>query len=399
VAGLGPEHGADSPDLPAPADAVPPAVGAAAQELAERLLAGAVTTMEMLSIQLGARLGLYQALAGGATDARGLAGRAGIHPRYAREWLEQQAVAGLLRAEPGDRDPYARTFTLPGGHRETLLDADSPYYMGALPGFLASFASVLPEVAGAFRGGGGVAYGAYGEATRHGIAGLNRPMFRAQLAGWIAAMPDVQKRLTGGPARVLDLGCGTGASSVAIAQAYPHATVTGVDLDEASVREARRHAAQEGLTARVAFQRSDAAALTGAGDYGFSVLHCLPATRAEGAAVEAGTGLVAGAGRRARRYSLCVPARPGPAPAPEPPTQTVFRLQNSRIPCADSSRPYPELFTPPNGSDGYEVTMPLTNTAPASRSAANRSCSSGSLVQALAPSPNGEPLAISTAWS
>jgi len=325
----------------------------AATQLGERLLTDAVRAMELLSVALGAELGLYHALAGGAADARTLAERAGIHPRYAREWLEQQAVAGLLQAPPGgagEADPYTREFTLPEGHRRTLVDPDDPGYLGTLPSFIASFATVLTELATAYRTGGGVPYQAYGELTRHGIAGMNRPMFRDQLAGWLAALPDVRERLATGPARVLDLGCGTGSSSIAIAELFPRVRVHGVDLDHASVADAEAGARRHGVADRVSFQHADATTLAGSdgsdgsdgyqlvclfealhdmadpvaalraardllapggavlvgdervaeqftapGDlverlnYGFSVLHCLPATRAEGTAAEAGT--------------------------------------------------------------------------------------------------------------
>jgi SAM-dependent methyltransferase len=315
-----------------------------ADQLAERLITDSIAAMETMNVSLGVSLGLYQALADGPSDARQLAERSGIHPRYAREWLEQQAVAGILQAEDGHADLYSRSFTLPEPHREVLVDGDSAAYLGTLPGFVASIAGVLPDVAAAFRTGGGVAYEAYGELTRHGIAGMNRPMYRSQLAGWLAALPDVRQRLAAGQAHVLDLGCGTGASTVALATMFPQVRVHGVDLDAASVAEAREHAAAAGLADRVTFAQADAASVTGAdryqlvcvfealhdmadpiaalraahgllapggvvlvgdervaerfspdGDwverlnYAFSVLHCLPATRAEGTAVEAGT--------------------------------------------------------------------------------------------------------------
>lgn len=314
------------------------------EALAERLFADTVATMETMNIFLGVRLGLYRTLTEGGGDARQLAERTGIHPRYAREWLEQQAVAGVLRAGDEPADPYARVFTLPAGHREVLLDEQSPSYLGALPGFVASMGTVLPQVLTAFRTGGGVPYEAYGEDTRHGIAGMNRPMFANQLAGWIAALPDLEQRLSTGSARVLDLGCGTGWSSISLARLFPRTQVHGIDLDAASVADAEANAKREGVSERVTFARGDAASVTGAesydlvcvfealhdmsdpvaalraardllapggtvlvgdervgerfsapGDvlerlnYAFSVLHCLPATRAEGTAVEAGT--------------------------------------------------------------------------------------------------------------
>ncbi len=323
-----------------------------AEGLAERLLTDAVTTMETLSVALGVQLGLYRALADGPLDARSLAEACDIHPRYAREWLEQQAVAGILHVDRDAEDPYARRFTLPDAYREVLVDTDSATYLGTLPGFVASIAEVLPQVAAAFHNGGGVPYAAYGALTRHGIAGMNRPMYNTMLADWIAAMPDIQQRLVSG-GRILDLGCGTGASSLALAWLFPGARVYGVDLDEASVAEATAAAAAAGLADQVTFTQADAAAHDTAGpfdlvcvfealhdiadpvaalrvardrlapggavlvadervaeafapfgdlverlNYGFSVLHCLPATRAEGTAVEAGTVLRPGTVRQ-----------------------------------------------------------------------------------------------------
>ncbi len=319
---------------------------ATTKELVERMLGDTVAALETLNICLGVRLGLYDALAEGPLDANGLAGKAGIHPRYAREWLEQQGVSGWLTAETGSGgDPYTRRFYLPDESYQVLVDRDSPSYMGALPLFFTSISGVLDQVAGAFRTGGGVPFSAYGADTRHGIGGLNRPMFLHSIGEWINALPGVPPRLAEAGAHVLDLGCGTGWSSIAIAEAFPATRVHGVDLDESSVTEARQNAASRGVSDRVTFTRGDAAtfdpgptrydlaclfeslhdmadpigvlrnvlhaltpdgsvligdervadAYTAPGDllerlnYAFSTLHCLPATRAEGAKVEAGT--------------------------------------------------------------------------------------------------------------
>ena len=319
-----------------------------AEELVERMLTEAVAALETLNLCLGVRLGLYEALARGPLDAHGLAEAAGVHPRYAREWLEQQGSAGWLAvADEGAGDPYKRAFRLPDEAREVLLDQDSAFYAGTLPGFVASVAGVVDQVADAFRTGGGVPFSAYGAGTRHGIGRLNRPMFLRSIAGWIDALPGVRTRLAedGDGAHVLDLGCGTGWSTIAVAEAFPSARVHGVDLDEASVIEARENAGSRGVADRVAFFHADAAAFDPGGsrydlacvfeslhdmaapvgvlrnvrrvlvpggsvligdervadayatsggllerlNYGFSILHCLPATRAEGAKVEAGT--------------------------------------------------------------------------------------------------------------
>ncbi|MDX6738778.1 class I SAM-dependent methyltransferase [Actinocorallia sp. A-T 12471] len=317
------------------------------EELVDRVVGDTVVGLELLNMWLGRRLGLYRALEEGPLDANGLADETGVHPRYAREWLEQQGVAGWLKVageDPGG-DPYLRAFALPEEAREVLLDEDSPFYLGALPELFASIAWALPEVADAYRNGGGVPFSAYGAGTRHGIGGLNRPMYLTSVGRWVGALPGVAERLSRPGGRVLDLGCGTGWSTIALAEAFPEAFVQGVDLDQASVEEAKGNAAERGLSGRVAFACADAAAFEAEEDrydlvcvfealhdmadpvgvlrqvrallkpggsvlvgdervaesysapgdllerlnYGFSTLHCLPATRAEEAKVEAGT--------------------------------------------------------------------------------------------------------------
>jgi SAM-dependent methyltransferase len=316
----------------------------AREALAGRLVDGLTQAMETLGVYLGVELGLYRSLdqLGSATEAE-LAGHAGVAVRYAREWLEQQAVAGYLACDDPAQPAERRRFRLPAGHAEVLVDRDSPYHAAPLVLALAGAAGVLPRLLEAYRDGGGVAYADYGQALRDGIAAANRPMFLHELASvWLPAVPEIDQRLRSAPPpRVLDLGCGLGASAVALARGYPRATVLGVDLDEASVAGARAAAAEAGVADRVSFVVGDAAqlspeapfdlvtvfealhdmgdpvgalraarelladggsvlvadervadAFTAPGDaterlmYGWSILHCLPATLAE-APVEA----------------------------------------------------------------------------------------------------------------
>ena len=239
----------------------PSGVEAARDALAERLLEATVGALDLFHVWLGEHLGLYRALAGGGPlTAAGLAARAGIDERYAREWLEHQAVAGILAA--GDQaDPAERTFSLPAGHDEVLLDGDSLSYVLPMALGVVGVAQALPRVRDAFRTGGGVPYEAYGADTRHFIAGANRPMFVNLLATeWFPAVPGLAQRLAADPpARVADVGCGTGWSTIAIARGFPNAVVTGIDLDSASIEEARAHAAEAGVADRVTFEVADAA--------------------------------------------------------------------------------------------------------------------------------------------
>jgi SAM-dependent methyltransferase len=291
---------------------------------------------------------------GGLTEGQ-LADRAGIAARYAREWLEHQVVSGLVTCDDPSSPATDRIYRLPAGHAEVLLDADSPYHTGPMATMLAGIARALPLLPDAFRTGGGVPYSAYGDEIRDGIRSLNRPGFIHDLASvWVAAMPDVSDRLDRDPpARVLDLGCGEGTSTLALAAAYPRIRIVGVDLDARSIAAAQAAAARVGLGNRVTFALADAShasdggpfdfamifeALHDMGDpvgvlravrhglldggtllvadervgdeftatpddvervqYGFSVLHCLPATMAEDPVEAAGTVLRAPTVRR-----------------------------------------------------------------------------------------------------
>ena len=234
---------------------------------AERLFRSALGYFDLLSIHLGARLGLYGTLAdrGPATSAE-LAERAGIAERYAREWLEQQATAGILHGE-GDTD--SPRFSLPPGHAEVLLDGDSLSYMGASVTQLLSIRNAFEQVVEAFRTGGGVPYEAYGVDSVEGQGAGNRPVFLTTLPNeWLPNIPHLHERLSADPpARVVDVGCGTGWSSIAIAKAYPRTTVEGIDPDEISVELARKNAVAEGVADRVRFHREDAAEIAARGPF------------------------------------------------------------------------------------------------------------------------------------
>lgn len=232
----------------------------------ERLVEQTTGALEMFGIYLGDRLGLYTGLqaAGGATAAQ-LAERCGIHPRYAREWLEQQAVAGVLAVDDPTAGADARVYRLPEAHAAILTDPTHAAYLAPLARMLAGIGGVIDEVAAAYRSGGGVPYPRYGADFRHGQGGINRPAFSADLVqAWIPALDGVAPRLARG-GRVADLGCGQGWSAIAVARAFPAAEVIGLDCDPASIEDARAHAAAAG--ARVRFECADAAALAGHGPF------------------------------------------------------------------------------------------------------------------------------------
>jgi 2-polyprenyl-3-methyl-5-hydroxy-6-metoxy-1,4-benzoquinol methylase len=233
---------------------------------AERLFKSALGYFDLLSIRLGQRLGLYEVLAEGPVTSKDLASRTGTAERYAREWLEQQATAGILRADVGQE---GTAFSLPAGHAEVLLDGDSLSYMGASVWQLLTIPNAFENVVEAFRTGGGVSYQAYGRDNIQGQGLGNRPVFLTTLPNdWLPNIPPMHERLIAEPpARVVDVGCGTGWSSIAVAKAYPHVTVDGFDPDDVAVELARKNAAVEGVADRVRFHRTDAADVTPAGPF------------------------------------------------------------------------------------------------------------------------------------
>lgn len=234
---------------------------AARDQLVERLFGAAVGALDLLHVWLGERLGLYRTLAdGGPATASELAARAQIAERYAREWLEHQAVAGLLAVDDTG-DAATRRFSLPPGHEEVLLDNESLSFMTPMALGVVGMAQALPLVREAFTTGSGVPYEAYGADTRDFISWINRPMFVKQLASeWFPRVPGLVDRLQADPpARVADVGCGTGWSSIAIARGFPKTRVTGFDLDEASIDEARKNAVDADVADQVSFEVRDAA--------------------------------------------------------------------------------------------------------------------------------------------
>lgn len=241
-----------------------PVNGNQTEELVGRLFLGGVAALELLTIHLGRELGLYAALEsrGGAT-APDLAAAAGIDPRYAREWLEQQAAAGLIDVDDVDKSEDARVFSLPQAHVDVLLDEESLSFLAPIGGMLASLGGIIPRLVEAYRSGTGIGFGEYGNYLADGQGAFNRPAFKNALAQeWIAAgLPALHERLTSEPAAmVLDVGCGYGWSTVALATAYPRIRILGIDLDEPSIQRAREHARQAGVDDRVSFRVTEAAA-------------------------------------------------------------------------------------------------------------------------------------------
>jgi 2-polyprenyl-3-methyl-5-hydroxy-6-metoxy-1,4-benzoquinol methylase len=214
------------------------------------------------AIYLGNRLGLYKALAGPtALTAGELSARTGTDERYVREWLEAQTVSGYLEVTDAGAPAEKRRFRLPAGHRDVFTDPDSVDYLEPVARMAVGAALPLEAVVEAFRTGRGVPFADYGADMRQGVGDLNRPLFVKQLGKEVLpSIAGIHRRLSADPpARVADVGCGTGWSSIGMARSYPKIRVDGFDLDADSVAEARTHARAAGVMDRVRFALRDAA--------------------------------------------------------------------------------------------------------------------------------------------
>ena len=221
-------------------------------------------------VVIGEKLGLYKALAEGPMDSRELATRTKTDERYVREWLSSQAAGGYVTY-----DEKTDKFHLTAEQAFTLANEDSPAYLpGAFELALGSLAAV-PRIAESFRTGAGMGWGEHTEGVFHGCEKFFRPSYAANLVStWIPSLDDVQAKLEKG-AKVADVGCGKGASTLLMAKAFPNSRFFGFDYHDKSIDAARESAKRAGLSDRVTFEVAKAKEFPGK-DYDFvAVFDCL----------------------------------------------------------------------------------------------------------------------------
>jgi 2-polyprenyl-3-methyl-5-hydroxy-6-metoxy-1,4-benzoquinol methylase len=215
-----------------------------------QVLAEAGAALNATLIRIGDELGLYRAMADAQpVSAATLARRTDTHERYVREWLNAQAAGGFVTYDP-DTDRY----TLPAEHAVALADEASPFAMAGL--FQSVTAAIRAEerVTDAFRTGGGVGWHEHHHGLFHGVERVFGAAYRTHLVGeWIPALDGVEEKLIAG-ARVADVGCGHGLSTILLAEAFPNSTFEGYDVHAASIEVARRRAAEAGVADRVRFE-------------------------------------------------------------------------------------------------------------------------------------------------
>jgi SAM-dependent methyltransferase len=211
-------------------------------------------------VVIGERLGLYKALAAGPLTSAELAERTGTDERYVREWLNSQAAGGYVQY-----DPPAGRYSLSAEQAFALADEQSPAY---LPGaFLLAVSALraVPQIADRFRTGEGFGWHEHDHGLFRGTELFFRPGYAANLtSSWIPALDGVEAKLKAG-AKVADVGCGLGASTILMAQAYPASTFVGYDYHDGSIEAARQRAREAGVSERVQFEVARAKDYPGGG--------------------------------------------------------------------------------------------------------------------------------------
>ena len=229
------------------------------------------STLNTALVVMGDKLGLYRALAGsGGLAPAELAARTGTTERYVREWLNAQAAGGYVTYHPD-----SGTYSLPPEQTVALTDSDSPAY---LPGFFQiALGSVIdsPRIAERVRSGGGLGWHEHVHDVHEGCERFFRPGYNAHLiAEWLPALEGVTGKLDAG-ALVADVGCGHGASTILMAEAFPNSTFVGSDYHAGSIDTARQRAQDAGVSERVRFQTEPAAAYSGTGYDLVTMFDCL----------------------------------------------------------------------------------------------------------------------------
>jgi SAM-dependent methyltransferase len=253
---------------------------AQADAFLERLFASMLGAMEVSSVEIGRSIGYYDALAGAPMTSKQLAEATGTHERYVREWLEHQAVSGILEVDDPAKPHGERSYALPPAHAEVLVDRDSLRYFTPLMQMTVAATRQLPSIVNAHRTGGGVSWDGYGQDMREAQGGQSRAAFLSWLAQeGLPAVPDVHERLANG-GRVADIGTGYGWSAIGMALVHPDITVDGFDIDEPSIEAARKNASEAGVADRVRFHAMDAADAPGEASYdlvaAFECIHDMP---------------------------------------------------------------------------------------------------------------------------
>ena len=219
---------------------------------------GAAVSAVLVSI--GDELGFYQALKAGPLTAAELAKQTGTHERYVREWLANQASGGYV-----DYDVATERFSLSPEQALCLADPNGPADLPGAYSLVRAFNHARDRALENFRTGKGMEWGEHHPCLFHGTERFFRASYNSNLlSGWLPALEGAVDKLKAG-ARVADVGCGHGASTILMAQAFPNSSFVGVDYHPASIETARQRAREAGV-GNARFEIADAASYSGSYD-------------------------------------------------------------------------------------------------------------------------------------
>ncbi|MBI3320790.1 MAG: methyltransferase domain-containing protein [Candidatus Omnitrophica bacterium] len=227
--------------------------------------------LSSMLVYIGQKLGLYAAMAeAGPVNPEELARRTGLTERYLREWLLNQAAGGYVAY-----DPTTGRYHLPPEQAVALTDDTSPFFVGGGFYVIKAMLHAEPRISEAFRVGGGMLWGEHDPDLFVGTERFFRPGYATHLiASWIPALTGIEAKLRIG-SRVADVGCGHGASTRIMAQAFPNSRFWGFDSHEASIEHAKRAAAEANVSDRVTFEVVEAARIPPKGYELITFFDCL----------------------------------------------------------------------------------------------------------------------------
>jgi ubiquinone/menaquinone biosynthesis C-methylase UbiE len=216
-------------------------------QLAERIINETNSAISCLTLYLGHKLNLFNSLkeASPVTSSE-LAAKTNYSERYLLEWLECMTVNGYI-----EYDPSTNKFSLSEEHAIVFCDRDNSAYTIPFVYWIPSLSSVIDKLFEAFKTGKGISYSSYGTDLLFAQGEGNRPMFVNDIAKWISSMPDIENKLKSEGGHVIEVGCGDGWASIALAKYFPLVKIDAIDPDSSSIDNASKNVQDEELQERI----------------------------------------------------------------------------------------------------------------------------------------------------
>jgi ubiquinone/menaquinone biosynthesis C-methylase UbiE len=221
-------------------------------QLAERIINETNSAISCLTLYLGHKLDLFNSLKReGPITSEVLSKKTKYSERYLREWLECMTANGYI-----DYDPVMKRFSISEEHARVLCDRDSIAYTIPFVYWAPTLSLAMDKLLMAFRTGEGVPYSAYGREVLFAQGEGNRPMFVNDISRWVSSMPDIESKLKSQRGRVLDVGCGDGWASIALAKSFPLVKIDAIDVDLSSINNASKNIKEAGLSDSISVHAS-----------------------------------------------------------------------------------------------------------------------------------------------